>query len=529
MNSSNTIYCAYTKQYTALFFLLQDTVLWYTTSYIMNRHRSRKKEIIRRISIYSLMSVTAVTLVAVLISLILGYRFNFFTKQVEQTGLVQFNSSPRGARVLIDGQAYEKTGTKNMVLPGEHDFNLQLDGYVEWWKTLSIKAGTVTWLDYPLLVPIEKNIDTEAHLAGLQQFEVSPDRRFGAGIFNDQEGTPFLTLVDFRNSQRPKVLEYPIDMSRLAGDFGESTVSGHDLTIARWADAGRYIILEHSYKASSGSSDAVEWLWFDREDPNTLINITTLVSLPIHDIRYAGGKDIYILQDTGDVRRVGLGNGSISKPLLSGVVRFDSYGIDTLTYISKSSDEAIAGIWRKGWDSPVPVLTAPAVQADSLQVRVSRYFNTDTLVVSDGKTMNIYRGSLSSVDSSRNLLLKSPKQIKTSHFVENLRISPSGRFIVGENDARFTSYDLELKKHHRNLKKYQKDNMQWLNSHYLWQIDSEGMLSIEEFDGANNNRLMVADEKYDVVLTTDLKYIYSLVANNHGGVDLMRLQMTVSS
>ena len=73
----------------------------------MNQRRNRKKELARRTLVYALMTATLVVALCVLLFTMLGYRFNPTTREVEQAGLVQYNSFPRGATVAVDGANLE--------------------------------------------------------------------------------------------------------------------------------------------------------------------------------------------------------------------------------------------------------------------------------------------------------------------------------------------------------------------------------------------------------------------------------------
>jgi hypothetical protein len=52
--------------------------------------------------VYALMAVAVVVTVAALVLVMLGYRFNRYDGTIEQGGLVQFDSKPSGATVMLD-------------------------------------------------------------------------------------------------------------------------------------------------------------------------------------------------------------------------------------------------------------------------------------------------------------------------------------------------------------------------------------------------------------------------------------------
>jgi hypothetical protein len=57
----------------------------------------------------------------------LGYTFDPNTKELQQTGLVQYESHPGGALVYVDDMELRRTPTKSTVLPGKHTFSMKLD------------------------------------------------------------------------------------------------------------------------------------------------------------------------------------------------------------------------------------------------------------------------------------------------------------------------------------------------------------------------------------------------------------------
>ena len=119
-----------------------------------NRNVSKKRELATRIAVYSLMSTAVVAVVVLSLLYILGYRFDSSRHRVEQSGLVQFVTQPSGATVEVDGRALsQKTTAKESVSPGGHEFVMWREGYETWRKTLDIKAGTLTWLNYARLIP----------------------------------------------------------------------------------------------------------------------------------------------------------------------------------------------------------------------------------------------------------------------------------------------------------------------------------------------------------------------------------------
>lgn len=489
----------------------------------MHERQSRKKELARRIFVYALMTVTMLTLLVLLTYRILGYQFNFLTRSVEQTGLIQYDSFPRGARVQVDGKKYELTKTKNMVLPGERQFSMSLEGYHDWQKTLKIEAGTVTWLSYVRLVPTEKQITNTDNLGALKDAKNSPDSRYIFGMRSTETGFEEV-LIDVRDSKLPKVTVYPLDTANLAG-FEEGQEVSHEFSVVRWDVSSRRVLLQHSY---AGAVSGSEWLWVDRENPEKVINISTLTNLAIKDIRPAKDGEVYILQDNGDVRRLVVETGTISRPLVSNVISYGVYSTNTIYYVATQIDgQRVAGVWRDGWDTPTVIQTIPA-DTSPVQIAISQYFYQDTVAIAHGASVTIYRGELPSNAQERAELVAEPFDTFTlNRPVGSLQISSNGRFVVAEDERGFVSYDLELSSISQQVRKYRNDAVRWLDEYHVWQVNDSGTLMMQEFDGVNTYELMPANASYDVLLTQDGKYIYGFVKNETGAVELVQLAMTI--
>ena len=346
----------------------------------MYKKQSRKKELTKRIFVYSLMTVTMLLLLIVLTYRILGYQFNFSTRSVEQTGLVQYDSFPRGAIVQADGRKIDSTRTKSSELPGVHQFSMSLSGYHDWQKTLNIKAGIVTWLSYARLVPVEKNIVDTGGLGHLINAKSSPDSKFIYGVRQSTNSIgKELVLIDIRDSKQPKTTAQELPQDQIGG-ITPGQNSEHSLKVAAWDESSRHILLKHDFL--SGDKAVNEWLWVDRENQQKIVNISSLTNLEITDIKTARDGQMYILQSNGDVRLLTIDSGAISRPLISQVTSFNSYQDNILSYNGTQADNQVVGVWRDGWTMPTIIQIKPNSETSvSTHIAVSNYFYNDTVAI----------------------------------------------------------------------------------------------------------------------------------------------------
>lgn len=203
-------------------------------------HRPSKKQLlIKRIIISTVMVVATLVIVTGAILFILGYRLDGDKGRLEQGALIQFDSKPTGALVSIDGKSINaRTATKQSVLAGSHTFIMSRDGYEPWAKSLVVKAGTLTWLDYIRLVPKDLKLETVASYGSVVGEKASPDLK--TIIVQEKSDTPTFQLVDLR-AQDVKSSSISLSPSL----YSEATTAGvqHTFTLDEWDEGGRYILV----------------------------------------------------------------------------------------------------------------------------------------------------------------------------------------------------------------------------------------------------------------------------------------------
>ncbi|TAK03568.1 PEGA domain-containing protein [Patescibacteria group bacterium] len=105
-----------------------------------------------------------------------GYRLNWHTGDVVQTGLISVSTIPKGADVAVDGQPVGAStpSVVDDVSPGEHVLTLRKDGYLPWEKRLVVESrrtafahGTLLYLDAaPLPTFVSPTVAEAAPQAG---------------------------------------------------------------------------------------------------------------------------------------------------------------------------------------------------------------------------------------------------------------------------------------------------------------------------------------------------------------------------
>lgn len=76
-----------------------------------------------------------------------GYRYNWKKNHFEKTGLIQLDSDPQEATIILNGvkQKRRTPATLAKLLPDEYAVRLEKSGFLPWQKTLTVRSGETTF------------------------------------------------------------------------------------------------------------------------------------------------------------------------------------------------------------------------------------------------------------------------------------------------------------------------------------------------------------------------------------------------
>lgn len=488
----------------------------------MYHRASKKKELIKRIVVYAAMTISVFVIVTGLVFVTLGYRFDTDNGRVEQSALLQFATTPSGATIEIDGVAIgPRTPTKSSVLAGTHKFVMWRDGYESWQKTLDIKAGTLTWLNYARLVPKNKTVSSVAQYTSIHASLASVD---GHDILVQQDAAvPTFQLVNLQSDDiKTTTLTIPSAL------YSEASTVGivHSFRVDQWDGGGRYVLLQHSY------GDKKEWLVLDTRDIGATKNITKLLNFDIASSKFSGasGNILYVLGAGSDIRKIDLAAGTISRPLVTNVTNFELFETNVITYVGTDPADPtkrVVGLYREGDSSPHVIRTVTSLPDVPLGITTSRYFNQNYVAITEGNKVSILNGSYpdSSSDGTGSLVPFDSFNFVTG--VNRLSFSAEGDYLLVQSGANFASYDIEHKKVTTSVIASDVTAtvgpLKWLDDNYVWS-DYGGDVTIRESDGTNSNTINKAVIGQEVVLSQNGRYLYS-IGKNATGYQLQRVRM----
>jgi len=479
---------------------------------------SKRKQIIQRVIIYSLMSLTVIGLVVVLVFVMLGYQFNGDDGRIEQGGLVQFDSYPAGGSVTIDGASFgSQTPSKTTLLAGQHFVTMQRDGYNSWQKSVNVTAGAVLWLNYARFVPIELKPTNVADFPVVSSTSVSPDSKWMAVKETPTDAS--IQLVDLTgDTVKRTTLELPAS-SYTASAEGKA----HSFTLITWEPDSRYILVRHIYDDTKQ-----EWLVVDTQNVNNTQNITKLLSIDASKLVFSGNNPkVLYAQIGGDVRRIDLGSATLSRPLASNVAEFSIYQDSTIVFSSLPDPETkkrSVGYYDEDTDKIRTVRTYVDDGTISLHFAIGEYFNETYFAIAYGEEVEVLKGDFTAPAKAKQVAATT-----VTGGVQYLSIPIDGRFVIAQHGDKYVVTDLELKKTTTTQltgTSEVKSQLQWLDTYTIWS-DRDGMVRLYEFDGTNQHTIMPVTPGFNVTLSPNDKYMYGILKADDGTFHLQRVRMVL--
>lgn len=487
----------------------------------MFKKPSKKQLLIRRIMLSSLATLSVIIIATVTILFMLGFRLDSDNGRLEQGALLQFDSRPNGAEVSIDGKNIgSRTATKQTVVAGTHTVKMSRQGYQDWQRTLTLTAGTLTWLDYARLVPNDRPVQKVATYEAMAGMKISPDSKWT--LVHQVSSSPEFTLVDLRSEEvKSSTLALP------QSSYSEGSAEGvaHSFAIVSWDSGSRYALVKHLYR------DQTEWIVLDTQNVAQTVSVNQLLGLGFQDLQFAGtnGKLFYGLTGDGNLRKVDLSAATLSRAFVTHVESFSIYDNTVLSYIGIDPEDAtqrVAGVYRDG-DEASHILRVVPADETVLRIATARYFTNDFVAISEGNVVSILKGSYPTSSSQDNSSLKEFAHLELSGAVSALSFSPKADYVFAQSGASYQSFELEHSRPASGMVAVADGSpaskLKWLDGAHLWNDDA-GSLVMRDYNGSNVYAIMTVAQGFDAGLSQNGRFFYA-VGKDDTGYHLQRVKM----
>ena len=464
------------------------------------------------------MTVSVISLVTVLVFVMLGYQFNEEQGRIVQGGLVQFDSTPSGANVTIDGAAFKSyTPSKTTMASGQHNITMDRDGYMTWQKTVDVMPGSVLWLNYARLIPRDLVSTSVADFSKVSSTAVSKDSKIMAIKEISSDGN--IQLADLTgDTVKMTNIEVPSNLYTKPAS-GKS----HSFALVNWDYKSQYILVNHTFNDGEH-----EWIVVDSKDVGASQNITKLLDINASKVVFSGNdnKMLYALNGS-DVRRIDLNKATISRPLVANVAEFSIYGDSTIVFTSTTNSETkkrSVGFYKEGSDKAQIVRSYAGAAASPFRLAIGKYYGDTYFAIAQGEKIEILKGDINNPSAA---------QIVDTETItggaDHLSIVIDGRFVIAQNGATYVTYDLESSKTTTTLLKGKTavtKELRWIDN-YSVVSDRDGIARLYEYDGTNQHDIMPVVSGLDVTLSPNSTYLYGISKSADGKYHLSRVKLVL--
>jgi WD40 repeat protein len=251
----------------------------------------------------------------------LGWRFDWTTKKIVQTGVFYFKVWPKNAQIYINGEFKKKTdiffSSVNIdnLLPGQYQIEIKKDGYYDWRKTLEIKKKEVTEGRNIVLIPKNPNFNLLAEQ--VKDFFFFPDGK--KVILKEEENEGWsLKLFDLNKNIKSHLID-------------ETNISKEEVEIIdlKFSPDSKDILLKLGLK-----ENIYYYILETDSSPAKLTKIDFLDSADQIYFHPADSRKLFISQKTA-LNEIDLENREILPPLIEDIVAFSING-DNIYYLDSS-------------------------------------------------------------------------------------------------------------------------------------------------------------------------------------------------
>jgi hypothetical protein len=437
----------------------------------------QKKEKARRLYIgYGLLSVLIGLATYILISTALGYEI-FSTKgDIVQNGLLFVDSSPGNANIYINGKKESsETGAKLSLPDGVYDISLRKSGYVEWRDKVTLSGGTVKFINYPKLMPLNPQVLADVPMAlGSTMTLQTTDKRWL--VVSLPEQNKLADIYDLDNPNSP-----PISLS-----VPEALLNGQKakmLELKEWASDDRHLL------ARVLIGDKNSYLLFDKDNLSDVVDLTQTFGLVDADtVGFWDDKSdrVYIHHAASTVVLGNIKDKTISPtPLVAEPVR-DIYvlpgeraiytvsGSQGISFKLLSASKSYSFLNVK--DSSEPFI-----------VKSASFNRNEYITVGGGglEKTSIYKNLESSIKKTSDTRSAAPFALlpSKSHTID---FSRRNRFILSTDGLSNVVYDIEAKE----VIKYTTPAKSpaitgWFDDSRIYSLGSDKILEVYDFNGSN--------------------------------------------
>lgn len=505
----------------------------------MNVYQDKKRKQMIKVVLAEISMVLAVILIVVVATLAAMGFFVSGDGNIEQSGLAQIHSMPTGATVELDGNVlFSRTNLSRTMPEGEHWLKISRDKYDSWENTLRMKPGILLRLYYPRLFLLNRSAEMVRDFEKeLEFYQPSVDR---TSIIHAEKGATIWNLLDVRGDELKTT---PLRMAEILPSVDEETGQFRGrIDELRWSANSDHLLVKISY---DGQKD---WILVNVKDPKQSLNLTETFGMDFTQVEMAddsAGK-LFVLENK-HLRRIDTAGQQISRVLLDNVENFANES-SNIVYVgapeknTKGAEERQIGTYRDGEKGGVKLVTVGG--ATQVRAQIANYYGDEYIGYLVDNRLTVLVGNLptySETGADLSVLTELWKNYELGSTPKTFGVSPGGGHFWLRSGEQMMVAGFEVEE------VYQYDVTgvpKWLDGDMFYAV-SEDSLRVWDYDNTNLRTLVATKKykdlsglenetldvttfseyklaKYPVILATNDKWLYYLVDDGDGGVNLVR-------
>jgi hypothetical protein len=461
----------------------------------------KRRTLILRYTAYSVTLLLSIITTIILIFVAQGYRLNK-TGEIVRSGLLLVNNTPEAGQVYINGELKDSATPSRFVLKaGNYELSLERQGYRGWKKQVDILASGVEEAYYPKMVPTTLTPRTAFSIPPPSMTSQSLNRQL-ALVYSTGENN--LRLLEL-NAETPTqtTLELPSSVKRENGQLG-------GFTVIEWSLNNRFVLLQQSLP-----SGGKELLSLNVNNPDETINITSLYGAETpENVHYRGGNTAQIYGVKDGTLGIYQLNRKEREVVLERVRNYEPFGTEAVAFARTNSTNTQVeyGLTE---DDKATVIRRAAIHDGQDFVAYAEYDTHFYFATANTKEKNviIYRDPL----KTPVLRTQLPFATLTSDPPLGLEFSPGSEFLLAQSGNKANVYDFEhIKPSSFTLAFEPKAEvpLRWIDNWRLVGQQTDGMVWVVEYDGANDETLVKVREGSLLWFSDDYEHAYRLFETN---------------
>lgn len=463
----------------------------------MDRQRKKKIENARVIATNIFMGLSVIAIVFALMLIAMGFNFGE-DGGLEQSGLIQIASNPKGASVEIDGKGqFNHTDMSKMLSAESHHIKISKSNYDTWEKDVEVDAGLLTRIEWARLFPINPKTTDAASFTNIRFAEFSSDRKHLIVIEHDSPYLNYMNIQDDKISRSHK-----LSLNAILGE-GKNVLIG-TLSVKAWNNDGNKVIIAWE------NENSTTWYYVDLENEKNAVNLTKEFQMDFTDIKIANNSasKLWALENHR-LHTINVNDLSISSIIVSDVEQFVNNG-SVVTYVAINSKDKSRKIslYQDGEEGSTTILNLED-KNPAITLAMGTYWNVSWLAFSTDQHIEFYGGNYPSYDKKSSLKQLISKDLDFTP--STISVNNTGRIVTLAGASQFASIDTETNKLFTAAFDSESSGINWLDDYLFWEIVQEKII-VRDFDGDNRREVITnVNCELPVVISENNRWLYYFI------------------